>query len=349
MAAFLWSAAAASPPVTIEFGNGAFKVSGWAAPQTPPAKGWSSVFLVYAGAGNVPPLLGTYSLEAASLVFRPRFPLAPGVRYRAVFQIPGGAPVERIFDGPRKDTTRLTRVQRVYPSGEILPSNVLRLYIYFSAPMTQGEAGRRIHLLDEQRKTLPGVFLPGEELWDPQFQRLTMTFDPGRIKRGLTSNESMGAPIVEGKHYTLVIDQSWPDARDVPMVEDFRKPYQGGPAERARPDPKQWRLAPPKPGTLAPLTLEFPKPLNYVLLQRMLQVLNGAGKIPGIVAVDRQETRWTFTPREPWKAGAYRLSVDTALEDLAGNSIALAFDIDVFERVTEHIASSTITLPFTVQ
>ena len=51
------------------------------------------------------------------------------------------------------------------------------------------------------------VFLPGEELWDQGFRRLTMTFDPGRIKRGLTSNEAIGPPLAEGKHYTLVIDR----------------------------------------------------------------------------------------------------------------------------------------------
>jgi hypothetical protein len=32
-----------------------------------------------------------------------------------------------------------------------------------------------------------------------------MTFDPGRIKRDLISNRSMGPPIVEAR-YTLVID-----------------------------------------------------------------------------------------------------------------------------------------------
>jgi len=41
--------------------------------------------------------------------------------------------------------------------------------------------------------------------------------------------------------------------------------------------------------------------------------------------------------------------VDTALEDLAGNSIALAFDIDVFEQVSRHIVSSTVVLPFSVR
>ena len=52
----------------------------------------------------------------------------------------------------------------------------------------------------------------------------------------------------------------------------------------------------------------------------------------GNVSVDKQETEWRLTPREPWRAGNYQLVVDTALEDLAGNHIGQAFDIDVFDR-----------------
>lgn len=345
----LWSAAALSQTADIQFFGGAFRVTGWNAPRTPPAEGWPSVFRVYAGSGDVPPLLGSYAVESGALVFHPRFPLAAGVRYRAVFRAAGGAPVERTFAGPSKDTVRVTRVERIYPSADVLPGNLLRFCIYFSAPMTQGEAGRRMRLLDDQGAALPGVFLPGEELWDPQFQRLTMTLDPGRIKRGLTSNQRMGPPIVDGRRYTLVIDGDWPDARDVPMVKGFSKPFRGGPEERTRPDPKQWRVATPKAATLSPLAVDFPKPMNYVLLQRMLQVSNGAAVVAGNPSVDHQETRWLFTPREAWKAGDYRLVVDTAIEDLAGNSIALAFDIDVFDRVTQHITASTISLPFSVR
>ncbi len=283
------------------------------------------------------------------MVFHPRFPIAAGVHYRAVFHPPGASAIERTFDGPLKDTRRLTRVEHVYPSADVLPSNLLRFYIYFSAPMSQGDAGRRMRLLDENGKPLAGIFLPGEELWDPGFQRLTMTLDPGRIKRGLTSNQSMGPPIAEGRRYTLVIDQDWPDARNVPMIEGFRKTFRGGPVERSKPDPKQWHIGAPKAGTAGALTVDFPTRMNYVLLQRMLRVSKGETSIAGQVTVDRQESRWLFTPRQPWSPGDYRLVVDTALEDLAGNSIALAFDIDVFEQVHEHIASSTIALPFSVR
>jgi hypothetical protein len=45
----------------IELQNGAFRVNGWNAPRAEPSRGWGTVFLVYASAGKVPPLLGSYS------------------------------------------------------------------------------------------------------------------------------------------------------------------------------------------------------------------------------------------------------------------------------------------------
>lgn len=343
------TATAQSPSISIQFDGSAFKLVGWKVTSAAPAKGWASVFVVYAGAGDIPPLLGSYSVEGDTLVFRPSFPIAPGVHYRAVFHPPGGgSAVENHFDGPPRDTTPMARVEHVYPSGDVWPSNQLRLYIYFSVPMSRGEAGARIHVLDESGKILPGVFLPGEELWDPGYKRLTMTFDPGRIKRGLTSNTAMGPPIADGKHYTLVIDKDWQDARGVPMVEGFRKNFRGGPAERTPPDPQKWRVVAPKAGTSEPLVVDFTTPMNYALLQRMLQVSGAHGSVSGTISVAEHETQWRFTPQEPWHAGDYHLIVDTGIEDLAGNHVGQLFDIDVFEHVTEHITTQTISLPFSV-
>lgn len=341
---------AIAAPVSIELEGGAFKVVGWRPPHGEPAKGWASIFAVYAASGGVPPLLGSYSVEGGALVFRPSYPLASGVHYRARFSpTGGGTPVEKIFEGPAQASTPTARVEHVYPSADVLPSNQLRLYIYFSAAMSRGEAGQHIHMLDRNGKVLRGVFLPGEELWDPTFHRLTMTFDPGRIKRGLTSNETMGPPIVEGKRYTLVIDRDWPDARGVTMVQGFRKSFRGGPADRNPPDPKRWRLSAPKAGTLEALIVDFPNPMNYPLLQRMLHISGVRGNVAGTVTIDKQETEWRWTPRDPWTAGDFQLVADTGLEDLAGNHIGQAFDIDVFQRVSEHITTKTVSLPFTVR
>jgi hypothetical protein len=191
--------------------------------------------------------------------------------------------------------------------------------------------------------------LPGEELWDPKFERLTMTFDPGRIKRGLTSNEKIGPPIAEGKRYTLVIDRDWPDANGAPLVEGFRKAFRGGPAQRFPPDTKLWRITAPKVRTSEALVVDFPTPMNYTLLQRMIRVSGAWGIVTGTVSVAREETQWRFTPQQPWEAGDFQLIVDTAIEDLAGNHIGQPFDIDTFNHITEHITSKTVSLPFAVR
>ena len=51
----------------------------------------------------------------------------------------------------------------------------------------------------------------------------------------------------------------------------------------------------------------------------------------------------------PWTAGAYQLIVDTGLEDVSGNRIGQPFDIDVFDKVTEHLTTRTVNVPFTVK
>src|SRR4029077_17821525 len=102
--------------------------------RPPPAEGCPPLFAVYAGTGDVPALLGTYAVEAGSLSFHPSYPFAPGVRYRAVFRPPGGgALIEHVFEGPPRESIPRARVERVYPSSDVLPSNQLRLFIYFSA------------------------------------------------------------------------------------------------------------------------------------------------------------------------------------------------------------------------
>ena len=352
----LFGMAAAAQEVSIRLEGDSFRVVGWK-PSPPgmkePAQGWSSVFRVYSGEGrgaeNVPPLAGAYAVEGDALVFHPRFALVPGVRYRAVFDAPGGKPLAATFEKKRQQLTATTRVTHVYPTTDVLPSNTLKLYIYFSAPMSRGEAWQHIHLLDDKGTPLKYEFVEiQQELWDKDNTRLTVLFDPGRIKRGVLPNEQLGPPIVEGKRYTLFVDSKWQDARGVPLAEEFRKAFRGGPADRTPPDPKTWRVTAPKAASAADLVVDFPKPMDFALLQRMIEVAGSAGNVAGTVSVDKQETEWRFTPRELWKSGAYRLLVDTGIEDLSGNHIGQAFDLDKFQKVTKNIETETISLPFDV-
>jgi hypothetical protein len=89
--------------------------------------------------------------------------------------------------------------------------------------------------------------------------------------------------------------------------------------------------------------------MNYPLLQRMLQVTGPKGRVAGAIATEERESVWRFTPQQPWVAGAYRLVVDTDLEDVAGNRIDQPFDIDVFDTVTEHLTTRHIDVPFGIR
>jgi hypothetical protein len=92
--------------------------------------------------------------------------------------------------------------------------------------------------------------------------------------------------------------------------------------------------------------------MDYALLQHLLEVMGASGAMEGNIAgsieVAREETEWRFTPRQAWKAGGYRVVVQTTLEDLAGNHIGRAFDVDTFERVTP-VARETVEVRFRIK
>ncbi len=314
---------------------------------------WQALFAVYVDSGSLddalPPILGSYRIEGQALIFQARFPLQPGLRYRAVFTS-ASEPVTRRFDIPKSEATVSTTVGHVYPSTDRLPENQLKFYLHFSAPMSRGEAYSRIHLLDQRGDLVDFPFLElDEELWDREGKRLTLLFDPGRIKRDLVPHEEVGTSIKEGESYTLVIDRDWRDARGKSLKQDFKKFFSVVAADRETPDPQRWLLNAPQAGSVQPLSLEFPEPMDHGLLMRLLEVMDPQGNfVEGSIQVDRQETRWQFTPHEPWRTGDYSLSVDTTLEDLAGNRINRPFEVDVFERIEERITTTTVSLPFKI-
>ena len=115
------------------------------------------------------------------------------------------------------------------------------------------------------------------------------------------------------------------------------------------PEVDTWRVTAPHAGTNDALVVRFPKPLDYALLQHSLTVTGPAGAMPGSVAVASHETEWRFTPLPAWTAGAWRIIVQTTLEDLAGNHIGRPFDVDTFDRVTQSLTRETVELTFQVK
>jgi len=325
----------------VQLDGGVFRVRGVPAGNPPPA-GWESVLSVYAGTGDVPALLGTYAVEAGELTFRPRFPLTPGMRLRAVFR---GA--ESRFEIPTVAAlTATTRVAAVYPSAGVLPENALKIYVFFSAPMQRGDSWKYLSLLREDGSKVDAPFLElDQELWDREQRRFTILFDPGRIKRGLASLAEAGPALEAGRTYTLVVHREWRDGRNVPLAGDYRKTFKIRPADRIPPDPANWKIAAPRAGTTSPVVITFPEALDFALLHHEIEI---AG-VTGSVAVGRGETEWRFTPDQPWKAGDHKIVIRTDLEDLAGNHILRAFDVDVFDPITPILTAETITLPLRIR
>jgi hypothetical protein len=349
LAALLLPCAGAAASVSIQLDNGAFKVVGWPGSSDQaahePAAGWASVFSVSTGP-DVPALFGSYSIENGALTFRPRFPLAPGVTYHATFHPAGIAAVDGTFHGPAPIAAPPTRVVAMYPSAPVLPANQLKLYVVFSAPMPTSGIWPRIHLLDQNGTpaVLPFVELE-QELWNRDQTRITLLFDPGRIKRGVKPNVDMGPVLEEGKRYTLVIDRDLKDSNGAPLAETFRHEFSVGPAERRGIDPKSWKITAPPAATVNPLVIDFDRPLDYALLQDVFHLPG----VEGAVSLGPGETQWRFQPAQRWKVGEYSLIVDMALEDLAGNRIGRPFDVDTLVSPAERITQATTSLTFRVK
>jgi hypothetical protein len=47
--------------------------------------------------------------------------------------------------------------------------------------------------------------------------------------------------------------------------------------------------------------------------------------------------------------GAYKLMIDTRLEDLAGNGIGRPFEVDVFRPIEREIKAEVVSVPFGVK
>ncbi len=302
------------------------------------------LFSIYPGheiPADAPSMLGEYQIDTDAIRFHPRFPLVAGLQYAAQFDLSLFAsltgsrdseqsPIRASFTVPKPEATP-AKIAAVYPSANELPVNQLKIYVEFSAPMSRGLAYDHIHLFDDRGRELSKAFLRlQEELWDESHRRLTVWFDPGRIKRGLRPNVEMGAPLEEGRSYRLVIDHSLLDAEGNAMAESFEKKFTVTRADREAPDPGKWQIVAPRAGTTEPVRLVFSEPLDRALLESKLDLLDDhRNRLEGAVEIINGEKEWRFTPAAAWKEGRYSIIIDTALEDRAGNNLRRTFDIDL--------------------
>jgi hypothetical protein len=339
-----------SPAATprIARAGGSFRAGPWNGGE--PSGGWGEVFAVFAGDDPAAPgMLGAHARDGEAIVFTPRFAPAPSLRLRAVYRPPGAAPVVARFGGvpvpPRAPTTR---VLAVMPGAQVWPENVLKLYVTFSAAMRIGVAWDNLRIRDQSGAVMGGMFVEiDQELWDPSGRRLTVLFDPGRIKRGLVDNINEGPALAVGGRYTLEIDATWRDATGGQLVESFARRVTVAAPLRAPIDPSAWRLTPPARPT-DPLIVDFDRPLDAALASRAITVRRDGAMVPCDAELERDETRLVFNPHHPWRSGRYSVHAADILEDICGNRIGRPFDIDAKDPAQKAMVARAAELAFEI-
>lgn len=297
----------------------------------------------------LPPMAGQAGTDESGLWFVPRFGFVAGTSYTVY--VGYGRETRLTIVRPPRPIRPATSVTGVHPSATSIPYNQLRLYIHFSAPMSEGGAAEHIHVVDDAGgyELVDAVLPPEPELWDRGRRRLTLMFDPARLKRGLVPHEQAGYPLLPGRAIRVVVDRDLADAAGQPLGECFEHRYDVGPDVREHISPSRWKIAAPEPATCDPLIVDFDRPLDHGLLLRSLVVRGPGGRsVPGSPAVGPEERSWAFVPAVPWPAGRHYLVVDPRLEDLAGNSMVRVFDRDLERRQDDPRAARAVRLPFVV-
>ncbi len=200
----------------------------------------------------------------------------------------------------------------VQPSAAEVPANLLRISIEFAAPV-EGTVLPGLALLYADGKLVQEPFLQ-QELWSPNGKILTVMMHPGRVKTGLTAREARGPILAAGDNVVLVLEgrpiQRW-------IV---------GPADENGPAPSAWRLSPVSVGSKQALVVALDRPIDGRDADYLAIADSRNRRVDGRAQLKDGERVWTFTPRQPWRTGEYKLVARGTLEDPAGNRLGGHFE-----------------------
>lgn len=305
---------------------------------------------------DIPDVFGDYELLGDGVRFIPHFPFGSDVRFRAILDLgvlrqPSVSKMQFLeFSFPRETTLTATNVSQIFPSDDVLPENLLRLYVRFSNPMLRGRAADAIEIIGPDGRPVADVLYRAPvELWDRSMTCLTILLDPGRLKRGVGPNRILGPPLQVGQRYTLVIGRSMLDMCGRQLAETVAKSFCVSDAVREPIAIEEWQLLVPPIGSHEPLELRFPRPLNWAQLWHAITVVSEVRQsMRGRIDVDLGETRWRFTPAEAWQAGVHGVRVAPDLEDICGNTPYAPFDGPVQSVRESAIEKAARLIPFAV-
>jgi len=297
----------------------------------------SEILQVYVGGKDVccsdkSPIAGRYHFNDRIIRFEPAFDFVAGQIYTVMidenYAANGGEHRLTEFTVNSAKQVVSPEVVAIYPSGSAIPENTLRFYIHFSTPMMPHVSTDYIKLIDATGTPDTAAFMKfKQELWSEDRKRLTLLMDPGRIKRGVAQNLTLGPALLEGNKYSLVVEKGWPSANGEEELPRFESAFFVSHALRIKPDVNLWSMKLPRSSTSDQLVIEFDRSFDYELLQSGIVVLDEDGQIiPGTVTIEQGESNWRFTPNELWKSKQVQIVIDSRLEDVAGNNFRELLD-----------------------
>lgn len=286
------------------------------------------------------PIAGSYELSSDRLIFFPLFQFQAGQSYTIALQDPESAidlPSTENFILQPKEAVQPPVIDAIYPSGRAIPENTLRFYVHFSKPMMPHVSFEYIELINALGETDDAAFMEfKQELWSQDRRRLTLLIDPGRIKRGVDTNQRLGPALLEGGTYQLRVKAGWPSAGGEILDDVFSHEFTVTAPIRRRAEIADWKVLPPTLYTRSPLRLEFDRPFDHQQLLNELSVVDtGTNQVAGSVSVSTSEQVWEFTPDEPWQWPEVFINLPSTLEDVAGNNFREALDRPTSQPIKE--------------
>ncbi|SNS92902.1 hypothetical protein SAMN05421640_1665 [Ekhidna lutea] len=302
---------------------------------------WSSFFYVQTSPSG-PAVLGAYGIETNHLSFTPKFLPDPNIKYLVTFSYPKLA---ELLSGQIEETSIYSDVASFEPpeatQPEVIsfipklhdvPANLLRFYVYFSAPMSLQNPYDFITIEDKNGKALvdPFVIVP-EGLWNIDHTRLTLLLHPGRVKQGVGPNMTLGDVLLAGNSYTLKIDPAWKGSSGEPLKEAFTQTINATNPLRGAMNINNWALKAKVNNGIGILTVVTDHPLDQPLAQRMLFLRNMEGQIlPVQINFENPEQLQILWRHQG--SQELELLIDPRLEDVCGNTPHYAFDLEGTER-----------------
>jgi len=300
-----------------------------------PADRWHELVGVTVAGSSGTFVAGTYVVGKDSVEFVPAFPFDAGRSYDVridparLVVARTGTTVQATLKVASRSAGAPVSVTAIHPDIEEWPANLLRFYVHFSGPMARRAGVEFVHLLDADGREMDDALLESPvDFWSPDQQRVTVFFDPGRVKSDLVPNQMLGRALRVGQQYTIAVDQDWKDASGRPLAAPYRKSIRAVPAVDRPIRLSDWSIVPPRAGTREPLVISVPWALDHALFERSLGVTAGGEPVEGTSTVQPGEREWRFVPDANWSVAPHEIVVLAILEDVSGNTIDQPFEVD---------------------